>query len=115
MTTDGVEVDLFINAGLDLDIAHLDTTGAKWVGLFRTEFQFMVSAQMPRLETQIEFYRQILDAAQGRPVVFRTLDIGGDKPVPFMARDHEENPAMGWRVIRVAVDRPALLRYQLRA
>jgi phosphotransferase system enzyme I (PtsP) len=115
ITADGVEVDLFINAGLALDMAHLDTTGAKGVGLFRTEFQFMVSAQMPRLETQIEFYRQILDAAQGRPVVFRTLDIGGDKPVPFMARDHEENPAMGWRAIRVAVDRPALLRYQLRA
>lgn len=115
VTLDGVTVELMINAGLAMDMAHLEATGARGVGLFRTEFQFMVSAQMPRLDMQTDFYRQILDAARDRPVVFRTLDIGGDKPVPFMARDHEENPAMGWRAIRVAIDRPALLRYQLRA
>lgn len=115
VTLDGIEIELFINAGLTIDLPHLDTTGAQGIGLFRTEFQFMVSAALPKLETQTEFYAQILNTAGSRPVVFRTLDIGGDKMVSFMAHDAEENPAMGWRAIRVALDRPALLRYQLRA
>ncbi len=114
-TVDGVTIELSINAGLTLDMPNLEATGAAGIGLFRTEFQFMVSAQMPKLDTQMVFYKQILDAAGARPVVFRTLDIGGDKPVAFLARDAEENPAMGWRAIRVALDRPVLLRYQLRA
>lgn len=96
-------------------MAHLDALGADGVGLFRTEFQFMVSATLPRLEAQQEFYKNVLDVAQGRPVVFRTLDIGGDKAVPFLPREDEENPAMGWRAIRIALERPVLLRYQLRA
>lgn len=115
VTVDGVDIELSVNAGLTLDMPHLAATGAAGIGLFRTEFQFMVSAQMPKLDTQTVFYKQILDAAGARPVVFRTLDIGGDKPVAFLARDAEENPAMGWRAIRVALDRPVLLRYQLRA
>lgn len=115
VTLDGIEIELFINAGLTIDLPHLDTTGAQGIGLFRTEFQFMVSSALPKLETQTEFYAQVLSAAGSRPVVFRTLDIGGDKPVSFMTHDAEENPAMGWRAIRVALDRPALLRYQLRA
>lgn len=115
VTLDGTRINLMMNAGLALDLPHLENTGAEGIGLYRTEFQFLVSAQMPRLETQIESYRQVLDAARERPVVFRTLDIGGDKLVAFMAHDHEENPAMGWRAVRVALDRPALLRYQLRA
>ncbi len=114
-TVDGTEIELLMNAGLGIDLPQLERTGAKGIGLFRTEFQFMVGAQMPRLETQIEYYSQVLQAAEDRPVVFRTLDIGGDKPVSFMARDEEENPALGWRAIRVALDRPALLRYQIRA
>ncbi|GEQ99260.1 hypothetical protein JCM17844_28970 [Iodidimonas gelatinilytica] len=115
ITRDGVRIQLFINAGLQADMAHLDALGADGVGLFRTEFQFMVSATLPRLEAQQEFYKNVLDVAQGRPVVFRTLDIGGDKAVPFLPREDEENPAMGWRAIRIALERPVLLRYQLRA
>ncbi|MEX1147071.1 MAG: phosphoenolpyruvate--protein phosphotransferase [Sphingomonadales bacterium] len=115
VTADGITIDLMINAGLSIDLPHLDSTAATGIGLFRTEFQFMVGSQLPRLEAQVEFYGQVLDAAGDRPVVFRTLDIGGDKPVPFMARDHEENPALGWRAMRVALDRPALLRLQVRA
>jgi phosphotransferase system enzyme I (PtsP) len=115
ITKDGIEIKLFINAGLAIDLPHLDETGAQGIGLFRTEFQFMVSSALPKLETQTDFYAQVLDAAGSRPVVFRTLDIGGDKQVAFMEHETEENPAMGWRAIRVALDRPALLRYQLRA
>jgi phosphotransferase system enzyme I (PtsP) len=115
VTRDGIEIELLINAGLAIDLPNMDATGAQGIGLFRTEFQFMVSSALPKLETQTEFYSQILDAAGKRPVVFRTLDIGGDKPVSFMEHEVEENPAMGWRAIRVALDRPALLRHQLRA
>lgn len=114
-TKDGVEIELLVNAGLSIDMDGLKRTGAAGVGLFRTEFQFMVSATLPRVGPQAEFYRDILDAADGKPVVFRTLDIGGDKPVSFLKRDDEANPALGWRAIRIAFDRPALLRYQVRA
>lgn len=115
VTTDGVDIELMINAGLSIDLPQLDATAAAGIGLFRTEFQFMVSAQLPRQEAQVEFYAEVFDAAGERPVVFRTLDVGGDKPVPFMAREQEENPALGWRAMRVALDRPALLRLQVRA
>ncbi len=114
-TLDGVDVELLVNAGLSIDIEGLKRTGATGVGLFRTEFQFMVSASLPRVGPQAEFYREILESADGKPVVFRTLDIGGDKPVSFLKRDDEANPALGWRAIRIAFDRPALLRYQVRA
>jgi phosphotransferase system enzyme I (PtsP) len=75
----------------------------------------MIGETMPRLADQAGFYRQILDAAGGRPVVFRTLDLGGDKVLPYARWEREENPALGWRAIRIALDRPALLRYQVRA
>ena len=75
----------------------------------------MVSAHLPKLAEQKEFYKNVLDAAKGRKVVFRTLDIGGDKVLPYMRVREEENPAMGWRAIRIGLDRPGLLRYQLRA
>ncbi len=114
-TLDGVDVALLVNAGLTIDMDGLKRSGASGVGLFRTEFQFMVSASLPRVGPQAEFYRDILDLAEGKPVVFRTLDIGGDKPVSFLKRDDEANPALGWRAIRIAFDRPALLRYQVRA
>ncbi|WCL54151.1 phosphoenolpyruvate--protein phosphotransferase [Gimibacter soli] len=114
-TLDGTDVTLLMNAGLTADLASLDATGAEGIGLFRTEFQFMVASTLPKVEEQTRIYSAALDAARERPVVFRTLDIGGDKQVPFLPRDEEENPAMGWRAIRVALDRPALLRYQLRA
>jgi len=114
-TLDGVDVELLVNAGLTIDMDGLRRSGASGVGLFRTEFQFMVSESLPRVGPQAEFYRDILDTADGKPVVFRTLDIGGDKPVSFLKRDDEVNPALGWRAIRIAFDRPALLRYQVRA
>lgn len=114
-TLDGHKITLLMNAGLLVDLPSLDNTGAEGIGLFRTEFQFMVSPALPRVDEQTKVYSAALDAAGDRPVVFRTLDIGGDKPVPFLPRDEEENPAMGWRAIRIALDRPALLRYQLRA
>lgn len=115
-TLDGVELDLFINAGLSFDLDHLDEVGAKGVGLFRTEFQFMASETMPGLDEQSTFYKSVIDRAGDRPVVFRTIDLGGDKVAPFMGRrEREENPALGWRALRMALDHPYFFRRQLRA
>lgn len=115
ITRDGVAITLLLNAGLALDVHHLDDTGAEGIGLFRTEFQFMVSETLPRLQAQTLLYRDVLEAAGDRPVTFRTLDLGGDKVLPYVKAEREENPALGWRAIRIGLDRPALLRYQLRA
>ncbi len=115
VTKDGVRITLNMNAGLLLDLPHLAESGADGIGLFRTELQFMLGQAMPRLADQIAFYRQVLDAASGKPVVFRTLDLGGDKVPAYGRRAREENPALGWRALRIALDRPALLRYQARA
>jgi phosphotransferase system enzyme I (PtsP) len=115
VTQDGERMTLLLNAGLALDVHHLEEAGAEGIGLFRTEFQFMVSETLPRLESQTMLYRDVLDAAGSRPVTFRTLDLGGDKVLPYVAAEREENPALGWRAIRIGLDRPALLRYQLRA
>ena len=115
VTRDGVPVSLQLNAGLLVDLPQMDVSGADGIGLFRTEFQFMVSDFMPRLAEQTELYRKALDAAGRRPVTFRTLDLGGDKILPYMDPVPEENPAIGWRAIRIGLDRPGLMRYQLRA
>ena len=115
ITTDGRHIALQLNAGLLVDLPHLDQAGADGIGLFRTEFQFMVSEFMPRLKDQTELYQKAIDAAGHRPVTFRTLDLGGDKILPYMDPVPEENPAIGWRAIRIGLDRPALLRYQCRA
>ncbi|GLQ21126.1 phosphoenolpyruvate--protein phosphotransferase [Algimonas porphyrae] len=115
ITRDGLEVDLMLNAGLLVDLPQLDQAGADGIGLFRTEFQFMVSDFMPRLNQQTELYRKAIMAAGDRPVTFRTLDLGGDKILPYIDPVPEENPAMGWRAIRIGLDRPGLMRYQLRA
>jgi phosphotransferase system enzyme I (PtsP) len=115
VTRDGVEVSLLINAGLLVDLPHVQETGAAGVGLFRTELQFMVAGQFPRTAEQLSLYRSVLDAAAGGPVTFRTLDVGGDKVLPYMRVAEEENPALGWRAIRLGLDRPALLRSQVRA
>ena len=115
VTLDGEPVALHINAGLLFDLPHLDQSGAEGIGLFRTEIQFMISATFPRLEQQTRFYKAIIDAAGKRPVVFRSLDIGGDKALPYFRATQEENPAIGWRAIRMALDRPALFRTQVRA
>jgi phosphotransferase system, enzyme I, PtsP len=115
VTLDGEEVTLLINAGLSVDLPHIADTGAAGIGLFRTELQFMVAPNFPRASEQYTLYRAVLDAADDKPVTFRTLDIGGDKVLPYMRNIEEENPALGWRAIRLGLDRPALLRTQLRA
>ena len=115
VTRDGVEISLFLNAGLLIDLAYLEETGAAGVGLYRTELPFMLRSTFPDVATQTDFYKKVLLRAAGKPVVFRTLDIGGDKLLPYLAESEEENPAMGWRAIRIALDRPMLLRHQLRA
>lgn len=115
VTADGVRVTLLTNAGLAVDLENLDATGAEGIGLFRTEFQFMVSDELPRLDAQTALYTLVLDAAGNRPVTFRTLDVGGDKVLPYLETEREENPALGRRAIRLGLDRPGLLRLQLRA
>jgi phosphotransferase system enzyme I (PtsP) len=115
MTADGVKVDLHINAGLLVDMPHLKDSGADGVGLFRTELLFMLSNTLPKVERQADSYRAIVARADGKPVVFRTLDIGGDKVLHYLRQPKEENPAMGWRAVRMGLDRPALLRTQVRA
>jgi len=114
-TRDGVRVSLNLNAGLLLDLPHLDDAGADGIGLFRTELLFMLREKLPNATQQAATYRRVLEQAGTRPVTFRTLDIGGDKILPYMTGAPEENPAMGWRAIRISLDRPALLRQQLRA
>ena len=115
VTKDKQPISLQLNAGLLVDLPQLDQVGADGIGLFRTEFQFMVSDFMPKLKEQTALYRQAIDAAGSRPVTFRTLDLGGDKILPYVDPVPEENPAIGWRAIRIALDRPGLMRYQLRA
>jgi len=115
MTLDGVRIGLHMNAGLIIDMPHLEETGADSVGLFRTELQFMLAPRFPRPTDQERLYAQVLDAAGERAVTFRTLDIGGDKALPYMKGVEEENPALGWRAVRMSLDKPALLRMQLRA
>lgn len=116
VTKDGQPVALLMNGGLIVDLPQLAESGAAGVGLFRTELQFMVASTFPRSGQQEKLYHAVLEAAGDKPVTFRTLDIGGDKVLPyFRANAHEENPAMGWRAIRLALDRPGLMRTQLRA
>ena len=115
VTKDGQPVELMINAGLVIDLPHIDDTGSAGIGLFRTELQFMVGQSLPRSSDQLALYRTVLDAAGSKPVTFRTLDIGGDKALPYMETVIEENPALGWRAIRLGLDRPGLLRGQIRA
>ena len=115
ITRDGVRVGMHMNAGLLIDCQHVAEAGAQSIGLFRTELQFMVAPRFPRLSEQYALYKRVLEVAEDRPVTFRTLDIGSDKVLPYMAKVQEENPALGWRAIRIGLDRPGLLRMQLRA
>ena len=117
VTLDGESVTLRLNAGLQADLAQLERTGADSIGLYRTEISFMVRPSFPDVVEQAEIYRRIYALVDGREVVFRTLDVGGDKALPYF-RPHvgtDENPAMGWRAIRLSLDRPMILRTQLRA
>jgi phosphotransferase system enzyme I (PtsP) len=115
VTKDGHEIALHLNAGLLVDLPHIEETGAAGIGLFRTELQFMVATNFPRIGEQLSLYRSVLESAGEKPVTFRTLDIGGDKVLPYMSAFEEENPAMGWRAIRLGLDRPGLMRSQIRA
>ena len=115
VTKDGCAISLMMNAGLTIDLPHMAETGASGIGLFRTELQFMVAPTLPRTGEQMQLYRTVLDAAGKKPVTFRTLDIGGDKVLPYLRNFEEENPALGWRAIRLGLDRPGLLRSQVRA
>jgi phosphotransferase system enzyme I (PtsP) len=115
VTQDGAEITLLHNSGLVADLPMLNDTGAAGVGLFRTELQFMIASKLPRLNEQIDLYAEALRIVGDRPIVFRLLDIGGDKVIPYMRSAVEENPAMGWRSLRLALDRPGLLRTQIRA
>ncbi|TAJ40167.1 MAG: phosphoenolpyruvate--protein phosphotransferase [Reyranella sp.] len=114
-TRDQARIALNMNAGLLIDMQHLDDTGADGVGLYRTEIPFMVRSEFPDVDAQAWLYGRVLDLADGRPVTFRTLDVGGDKVLPYVGAFGDDNPAMGWRAIRIGLDRPAMLRRQLRA
>ena len=114
-TKDGTIISLQMNAGLMADLPSLDGSGAEGVGLFRTELQFLVRNQMPKRGELSALYTRVLDAANGKLVAFRTLDIGSDKVLPYMKANDEPNPAMGWRAIRVGLDKPGVLRMQLQA
>ncbi|CUH85733.1 phosphoenolpyruvate--protein phosphotransferase [Thalassovita mediterranea] len=111
----GKTISLQMNAGLMADLPSLDGSGAEGVGLFRTELQFLVRNQMPKRSELSALYTRVLDAAHGKRVVFRTLDIGSDKVLPYMKPNDEPNPALGWRAIRVGLDRRGVMRMQLQA
>jgi len=115
VTKDGQRITLTMNAGLLADLPSLPTSGAEGVGLFRTELQFLTRSTVPKRSELVAQYQRVLDAARGKPVVFRTLDIGSDKVLPYMRPQEEPNPAMGWRAIRLGLDRPFLLKMQFQA
>ena len=114
-TRDGTTLALYMNAGLMADLPSLVKSGAAGVGLFRTELQFLIRTTVPKRTELAAIYSRILDSARDKPVVFRTLDIGSDKVLPYMKRTDEPNPALGWRAIRVGLDRPGMLRMQIQA
>ena len=111
----GEIISLHMNAGLIADLPSLDSSGAEGVGLFRTELQFLIRSKVPRRGELAAIYSRVLDAANGKRVTFRTLDIGSDKVLPYMKREDEPNPALGWRAIRVGLDKPGVMRMQLQA
>jgi phosphotransferase system enzyme I (PtsP) len=111
----GKLIALHMNAGLMADLPSLEGSGAEGVGLFRTELQFLIRNKMPKRTELAALYARVLDAAGGKRVVFRTLDIGSDKVLPYMKPQEEPNPALGWRAIRVGLDKPGVMRMQLQA
>ncbi len=114
-TTDGKKISLMINAGLMVDLPFLEKSGAEGIGLYRTELQFLTQAKIPKRSEQVQFYSRILDIAGGKPVSFRTLDIGSDKILPYLNRLKEPNPSLGQRAVRVTLDRPGIMRMQVQA
>lgn len=114
-TLESIPISLTLNAGLPIDLHHMEDVPFEGVGLYRTEIPFMIRSSFPDVNTQTEFYRDVVEQSQDHPITFRTLDIGGDKIVPYMWRIQDENPVLGWRAIRVSLDKPAILRQQVRA
>ena len=114
-TRDGTRLTLMMNAGLMADLPSLRPSGAEGVGLYRTELAFLIRRTVPKRGELVALYARIMDAAGDKPVIFRTLDIGSDKVLPYMKRPEEPNPALGWRAIRVGLDRPGVLRMQIQA
>ena len=114
VTADGTPIRMLLNVGLALELDQLNLTGADGIGLFRTEIAMLARGAVGNVAEQAAVYARVLDAAGDRPVLFRTLDLGGDKLLPGTVAE-EENPAMGWRSLRIGLDRPASLRRQLRA
>lgn len=114
-TADGIKIKLRLNCGLAFDFEQLQATGADGVGLYRTEIPFMVRGSFPNTAEQTTMYRQAFALCEGKPIIVRTLDVGSDKMLPYQTRQEEDNPALGWRAIRIGLDRPAMLRQQLRA
>jgi phosphotransferase system enzyme I (PtsP) len=115
VTRDGTRITLNMNAGLLVDLPQLAESGADGIGLYRTEVPFMVRQEFPDVAAQTRLYGRILEQTGDKPVVFRTLDVGGDKALPYWRGGDDENPAMGWRALRIGLDRPVILRHQLRA
>ncbi|MCY4260401.1 MAG: phosphoenolpyruvate--protein phosphotransferase, partial [Rhodobacteraceae bacterium] len=115
ITRDGIRIGLSINAGLLDDLPNLERSGGEGVGLFRTELRFLAANSIPSRSELSEQYSRVLDSAKGRRVVFRTLDIGSDKVLPYLKRDEEPNPALGWRALRISLDKPGLLRMQIQS
>ena len=114
-TRDGTTINLYINAGLIPELPNLIPSGAEGVGLFRTELRFLTTTRIPTREELAQQYSTVIDSADGRPVIFRTLDVGSDKVVPYLNREEEPNPAMGWRATRILLDRTGLLKMQLQS
>ncbi len=115
-TLDGVSISLLLNAGLVEDVDHIEAAGAEGIGLYRTEIPFMMRPKLPNVNEQVKLYQEILNRAGRHPVVFRTLDVGGDKVLPYLERLKSESPIKQRRTAaRIVFDRPILLRYQLRA
>lgn len=114
-TKDGVKIGLYINVGLAFDLDYISTTNCDGIGLYRTEIPFMASDVMPNVEKQMSYYQELMDKAGDKKVIFRSLDVGSDKLLPYWTNSGEENPAIGWRSIRITLDRRAILRKQVRA
>lgn len=114
-TVDGTRILLNLNIGLHLDARNVAAADVDGIGLFRTELPYLTSSTFPNVEQQRRLYRDVFDKAKGKPVVFRSFDVGGDKTVPYIHMPGEENPAMGWRATRIGLDRPLILRQQFRA
>ena len=115
ITSDGVRIELMANSGLQADVMPGIRNGADGIGLYRTEIPFMIRDSLPSEDEQVDVYRQVFQAYAGKPVYIRTLDVGGDKPLPYLPVIAEANPALGWRGIRFTLDNTQLMMTQLRA